>query len=411
MDGDWSHEIKRCLLLGTKVITNLYSILKSRDITLPTKVRSVKAIVFSVVMYGCGSWTIKKAEHWRIDAFELWCWKSLLRVPWTGRRFNQSNLKERIPEYSLEGLMQKLKLQYFAHLMWRIDSFEKTLMLGKIEGGRRRGWQDGWMASPIQWVWVWVNSGSWWWAGRPGGLPSMGSQSRTRLSDWTELISSILLRPLCCCFFTTFCFTNHLPFTILTSSSFISYSMFIIIITPLLLPFSLAPSPSTGFTWQHPDPILTFHSRPCLNKELEMQPQLCSLASLEILTINFKWALSPAATFPHMFPFPHLNTLISHFFFYRGLSACLQDILMRKQEQSSRKSSIIIPSTTPPTFPAEPTPTVEEACPLYRRESHPFLPSWKASLLKVFPLFPSASFFSFSPLDHFSHFYQPINTL
>ena len=211
--------------------------------------------------------------------------------------------------------MLKLKLQYFAHLMWRIDSFEKTLMLGKIEGGRRRGWQDGWMASPTQWVWVWVNSGSWWWVGRPGGLPSMGSQSRTRLSDWTELISSILLRPLCCCFFTTFCFTNHLPFTILTSSSFISYSMFIIIITPLLLPFSLAPSPSTGFTWQHPDPILTFHSRPCLNKELEMQPQLCSLASLEILTINFKWALSPAATFPHMFPFPHLNTLISHFFF------------------------------------------------------------------------------------------------
>ena len=122
-------------------MTNLNSILKSRDITLPTKVHLVKAMVFPVVMYGCESWTIKKAEHWRIDAFELWCWRRLLRVPWTARRSNQSILKEISPEYSLEGLMLKLKLQYFGHLMCRTDSFEKTLMLGKIEGRRRRGWQ------------------------------------------------------------------------------------------------------------------------------------------------------------------------------------------------------------------------------------------------------------------------------
>ena len=122
-------------------MTNLDSILKSRDITLPTKVRLVKAIVFPVVMYGCKSWTIKKAEHRRIGAFELWCWRSLLRVPWAARKSNQSILKEISPEYSLEGLMLKLKLQYFSHLMQRIDSFEKTLILGKIEGGRRRGQQ------------------------------------------------------------------------------------------------------------------------------------------------------------------------------------------------------------------------------------------------------------------------------
>ena len=138
-DGDCSHEIKRCLLLGRKVMTNLDSILKSRDITLPTKVCLVKAMVFPVVMYGCESWTIKKAEHRRIDAFELWCWRSLLRVPWTARRSTQSILKAISPEYSLEGLMLKLKLQYFGHLMRRADSFEKTLMLGKIEGKRRRG--------------------------------------------------------------------------------------------------------------------------------------------------------------------------------------------------------------------------------------------------------------------------------
>ena len=140
-DGKCSHEIKRRLLLGRKVMSNLDSIFKSRDITLPTKVHLVKAMVFPVVMYGCESWTVKKAERRRIDAFELWCWRRLLRVPWTARRSNQSILKEVSPEYSLEGLMLKLKLQYFGHLMWRADSFEKTLMLGQIEGGRRRGWQ------------------------------------------------------------------------------------------------------------------------------------------------------------------------------------------------------------------------------------------------------------------------------
>ena len=140
-DSDCSHEIKRCLLLGRTVMTNLDSILKSRDITLPTKVYLVKAMVFRVVICGCESWTIKKAECWRIDAFELWCWRRLLRVPWTARRSSQSILKDISPGCSLEGLMLKLKLQYFGHLMQRTDSLEKTLMLGKIEGGRRRGWQ------------------------------------------------------------------------------------------------------------------------------------------------------------------------------------------------------------------------------------------------------------------------------
>ena len=139
-DGDCSHEIKRCLLLGRKAMTNLDSILKSRDITLPTKVCLVKAMVFPVVMYGCESWIIKKAEHQILDAFEM-CWRRVLRVPWTARISNQSILKEISPEYSLEGLMLKLKLQYFGHLMQRTDSLEKTLVLGKIEGGRRRGWQ------------------------------------------------------------------------------------------------------------------------------------------------------------------------------------------------------------------------------------------------------------------------------
>ena len=139
-DGDSSHEIKRHLLLGRKVTANLDNILKSRDITLPTKVHLVNAMVFPVVMYGCESWTIKKAEHQRIDAFELWCWRRLLRVSWTAWRSNQSILKEISPEYSLEELMLKLKLQYFGHRMRRTDSFEKTLMLGKIEG-RRRGWR------------------------------------------------------------------------------------------------------------------------------------------------------------------------------------------------------------------------------------------------------------------------------
>ena len=149
---------------------------KSKDITLSTKVCLAKAMVFPVVMYGCESWTIKKAECRRIDAFELWCWRRLLRVPWTAKRSNQSILKEISPGCSLEGLMLKLKFQYFGHLMRRADWFEKTLMLGKIESRRRRddrGW-DGWMASPTQWTWVWVNSGSWWWTGRPGVLQSMG---------------------------------------------------------------------------------------------------------------------------------------------------------------------------------------------------------------------------------------------
>ena len=147
-DGDCSREIKRCLLLGRKVMTNLDSIFKSRDITLPTKVRLVKAMVFPVVMYGCESWAIKKAEHRRIDAFELWCWIRVLRVPWTARRSNQSILKEISPKYSLEGLLLKLKPQYYGHLMRRTDSLEKTLMLGGIGGRRRRGqqrmrWLDG----------------------------------------------------------------------------------------------------------------------------------------------------------------------------------------------------------------------------------------------------------------------------
>ena len=147
-DDDCSHEIKRRLLLGRKVMTNLDSILKSRYITLSTKIRLVKAMVFPVVMYGCESWTIKKPERQRVDGFELWCWRRLLRVPWTARRSNQSILKEISPEYTLEGLMLKLKLKYFGYLMRRADPFEKTLMLGKIEGRRRRGqqrmkWLDG----------------------------------------------------------------------------------------------------------------------------------------------------------------------------------------------------------------------------------------------------------------------------
>ena len=139
VDGDYSHEIKRRLLLGRKVMTNLRSIFKSRDITLPTKFRLVKAMVFPVIMYGCESWTVKKAECRRIDAFELWRWKRLLRVPWTARRSNQSILKEISPGIFLEGMMLKLKLQYFGHLMRRVDSLEKTLMLGGIGGRRRRG--------------------------------------------------------------------------------------------------------------------------------------------------------------------------------------------------------------------------------------------------------------------------------
>ena len=178
-DGDYSHEIKRHLLLRRKVMTNLDSILKSRDITLPTKVHLVKAMIFPVVMYGYESWTIKKAQHWRIDVFKPWCWKRLLRFPWTARRSNQSILKEISPEYSLEGLMLKLKLQYFGQLMWRAESLEKTLMLERLKAGGEgydRGW-DGWMASLTRWTWIWESFGSWWWTGRPCVLHSMGLQN------------------------------------------------------------------------------------------------------------------------------------------------------------------------------------------------------------------------------------------
>ena len=157
---------------------NLDSIWKSRDITLLTKVHLVKAMVFPVVMYRCESWTRKKAECQRIDAFELWCWRRLLRVPWTARRSNQPILKEISPEYSLEGLMLKLKLQYFGHLMRRTDSLKKTLMLKRLKAGGEgddRGW-DNWVASLIQWTLVWAGFGSWWWTGRPGMLKSAGSQ-------------------------------------------------------------------------------------------------------------------------------------------------------------------------------------------------------------------------------------------
>ena len=177
-DGDCSHEIQRCLFLGRKIMNDLDSILKSRDITLPTKSCLVKAMVFPVVIYGCKSWTIKKAECWRIVAFELWGWRRLLRVPWTASRSNQCILKEISPEYSLEGLMLKLKLQYFGHLMRRTDSLKRPWWWERLKAGGEgddRGW-DGWMASPIQWTWVWANSQSWWWTGKPGMLQSMGLQ-------------------------------------------------------------------------------------------------------------------------------------------------------------------------------------------------------------------------------------------
>ena len=165
-----------------------------------TKVHLVKAMIFPVVMYGCESWTRKKAEHWRIHAFELWCWRRLLRVPWTARRSNQSILKQISTGCSLEGLMLKLKLQYFGHLMRRADSFEKTLMFGKIEGRRRSRWERmRWLdASPTQLTWVWVDSGSWWWTGRPGVLQFMGSQIVRH--DWvTELNWAIHRQLMLCC--------------------------------------------------------------------------------------------------------------------------------------------------------------------------------------------------------------------
>ena len=192
-DGDPSHEIKRRILLGRKIMTNLDCILKSRHTTLTTKVYLVKAMVFPEVMYGCENWTIRKAERWRIDALELWYWRRLLRVPWTPRRSNQPILKEISPGCSLEGLMLKLKLQYFGHLVQRADSFEKTLVQGKIEGrggeADDRGW-DGWMASLAQWTWVWVGSACWCWTGRTGELyltrsQRVGHDWATEL-NWTE---------------------------------------------------------------------------------------------------------------------------------------------------------------------------------------------------------------------------------
>ena len=189
-DGDCSHEIKRRLLLGRKVMTNLDRIFKSRDITLSTKVRLVKAMVFPMVMYGCESWTIRKAEHRRIDAFELWCWRRLLRVPWTARKSNRSILKEISPGCSLERMMLKLKLQYFGHLMWRVNSLEKTLMPGEIGGRRRRGrqrrrWLDGFTVSMDVGL---GNSGRWWWTASPGMLQFMGRKesNTTERLNWTE---------------------------------------------------------------------------------------------------------------------------------------------------------------------------------------------------------------------------------
>ena len=171
-DGDCSHEIRRYLLRGRKIMTNLDSIWKSRDITLSTKIRLVKAMVFPVIMYECESWTIKKAEHGRIDAFEVWCWRRILRVPWTARRSNQAILKEISPEYSLEGLIWSWNSNTLATWYEELTHLKRPWGWERLRAGGEvddRGW-DGWTASPTQWTWVWVDSGSWWWTGRPGVL-------------------------------------------------------------------------------------------------------------------------------------------------------------------------------------------------------------------------------------------------
>ena len=194
-DGDCSHGIKRHLLLGRKLMTNLDSILKSRDIILHTNGHPVKAMVFLVVKYECESWTIKKAERQRIDAFELWCWRRLLRVPWTARRANQSILKEISPGCSLEGLMLKMKLQFLATWCEELTHLKRPWCWERLRAGGEgddRGW-DGWMASLTQWMWVWVDSGSWWWTERPGVLWFMGSQRVGH--DWATELNWIL------CFF------------------------------------------------------------------------------------------------------------------------------------------------------------------------------------------------------------------
>ena len=188
-DGDCSHEIKRCLFLERKAVTNLDSILKSRDITSPSKVHLVTAMVVSVVMYGCESWTMEKAESWRIDAPTVVLEKTL-ESPLDCKEIQPVHPKGNQPWIAIEGLMLKLKPQYLGHLMWRTDSLERPWCWVRLKAGGEgddRGW-DGWMASPTQWTWIWVNSGSWWWTGRPGVLQSMGLQRvRTRLSNWTEL--------------------------------------------------------------------------------------------------------------------------------------------------------------------------------------------------------------------------------
>ena len=190
-DGDFSHEVKKRLFIGRKVMTNLHSILKSRNITLPTNVHLVKSMVFPVVMYGCESWIIKKTEHWRIDAFELWCWRRLLRVPWTARRSNQSVLKEISPEYSLEGWCWSRNSNILATSCEELTHLKRRWCWKRLKVGGEGddiGW-DGWMGSLTRWTWIWVNSGSWWWTGKPGMLQSMGSQRVKH--DWAERTEAI----------------------------------------------------------------------------------------------------------------------------------------------------------------------------------------------------------------------------